>query len=600
MIAWLRRWVMPVTGYLRSPAFEDEEKNRAAGLAHRATWVMLLMMATAPPLVLFTAPDGIAVTLAVAAPFLVLSVVVLYLVHRGRVDAAGWVIMAMFYLLVTWSVFTYRGLRDLTITGYFVAAILATLLLRRRGAVIVSVVSAATMVVAFVAEANGYLVPELDATTPPVQLVTLLIMFGFTSVLMRFSVQGNEYAFGQLRRSAAALREANSELETSRDVAAQHAAATEQRSAYLQASSEVAHAVGSMLDVEQLLERVVDLIHERFGLYYVGIFMLDEAARGVLGSAGANPEWVNLRAGTGPAGKAMLARGHRLRVGEGMIGWAVAQGEARVAQEAHVDQVRVTTAELPETRAEAALPLISRGKVLGAITVQDTRPGAFDQEAVSVLQVLADQVAVALDNARLLRESQIALEAERRAYGEISARGWAEMLRRGRELGYVYRQGGDLTTAQGTWSEEMARAREGGETVVHGSDGAEGKTVAVPIKIRDRVMGVVRLQKPEDGHSWTKEELALMQTLTSQLEVALESARLYEDSQRRAAEERLIGEVMGRVRETLDVDLVLQTAIQEMGTALGLSRVEVRMGETELFPQSGASMTKGGEHVAAG
>ena len=116
------------------------------------------------------------------------------------------------------------------------------------------------------------------------------------------------------------------------------------------------------------------MIRERFGLYYVGLFELDPGG-----------EWAILRAGTGEAGSAMLARGHRIRVAEGMIGWSVEHGQSRVALAADEDAVRLATAELPETRSEAALPLRSRGRVRGALTVQHRQPGAFDPDTLAVL-----------------------------------------------------------------------------------------------------------------------------------------------------------------------------------------------------------------------
>jgi nitrogen fixation/metabolism regulation signal transduction histidine kinase len=113
----------------------------------------------------------------------------------------------------------------------------------------------------------------------------------------------------------------------------------ERRSAYLQASTEVGRAASSILDSDQLIRRAVELIRERFDLYYVGLFLVDETR-----------EWAVLQAGTGEAGRAMLARGHRLRVGEGMVGWSVAHAQARIALEAEEDAVRKVAPELPETR----------------------------------------------------------------------------------------------------------------------------------------------------------------------------------------------------------------------------------------------------------
>jgi HAMP domain-containing protein len=122
----------------------------------------------------------------------------------------------------------------------------------------------------------------------------------------------------------------------------------ERRSSYLQASAVVSQAATSILETDELVRQVVELIQEQFGLYYVGLFLVDESS-----------EWAVLRAGTGEAGRSMLARGHRIKVGEGMVGWSVVHAEPRVALEAEEDVVRLATAELPDTRSEATLPLRS-------------------------------------------------------------------------------------------------------------------------------------------------------------------------------------------------------------------------------------------------
>jgi GAF domain-containing protein/HAMP domain-containing protein len=337
----------------------------------------------------------------------------------------------------------------------------------------------------------------------------------------------------------------------------------EQRSHYLEAAAEVGRAASSILETDQLIQQVVELIRERFGLYYVGLFLVDESG-----------EWAVLRAGTGDVGRDMLARSHRRRIGEGMIGWSVANAQARIALDVGADAVRLVTTELPNTRSEAALPLRSRGRVLGALTVQSDQSAAFDQDTIVVLQTMADQVAVALDNARLFAEGQAALEATRRAYGEISREAWAQLVHAQPDLGYWCDPQG-VHPPEGPWQPEMIQATQEGQTVQVGMP-----TVAIPVKVHDHVVGVVRLRKTDDAGAWTAEELALMETLTDQLSVALESARLYQDTQRRAARERLAGEITARMRESLDMDTVLQTAIREMGKALGLGKVEVRMSET--------------------
>jgi nitrate/nitrite-specific signal transduction histidine kinase len=337
----------------------------------------------------------------------------------------------------------------------------------------------------------------------------------------------------------------------------------ERRSTYLEASAEVGRAATSILESDKLIGQVVELIREQFDLYYVGLFLLDGTG-----------EWAVLRAGTGEAGQAMLARGHRIKVGEGMIGWSVARGQPRVVLEAGEDAVRLATDELPETRSEVAIPLRSRGEVLGAFTVQDSRPGAFDQDAVAVLQTMADQVAVALDNARLFAESQTALEASRRAYGQLSHGAWRELMRAHTEWGYTYTQK-SITPAEGDWRPEMLQAVQVSQSVQSRSE--KEHSVAVPLKVRDQVLGVLSFEKGEADNAWTSDEVGLLETLVDQLGQALESARLYDDTQQRAAREQLIGEVTTRMRETLDLETVVKTAAAEIRQALGLEEFVISL-----------------------
>jgi len=355
----------------------------------------------------------------------------------------------------------------------------------------------------------------------------------------------------------------------------------ERRSSYLEASAEVGRAATSILESDELIRRAVELIREQFSLYYVGLFLLDGAG-----------EWAVLRAGTGEAGRAMLARGHCIKVGEGMIGWSVANAQPRVALEAGVDAVRLATAELPETRSEAAIPLRSRGQVLGALTVQDTQPGAFDQDTIAVLQTMADQVAVALDNARLFTENQEALEASRRAYGEQSYQEWRELIRARPEWGYAYDHQ-SVKTVEGDWRPEMLQALQTGRSVrtpepasspsldrsreVEDGDGTGGPTVVTPLKVRGNVVGALSFRKGTTSEAWTTEEIALLEALTEQLGQALEGARLHQDTQRRAARERVVSEVSARIRESLDLETVLKTTASEMRQALGLEEFIVSL-----------------------
>ncbi len=176
----------------------------------------------------------------------------------------------------------------------------------------------------------------------------------------------------------------------------------EARTRQIQTAAEVARAVTSVPDLDELLRRAVDLIRERFGYYHVSIFLLDEERR-----------YAVLREATGEVGEALKARGHRLAVGSNsVIGWVTANNQPRVASDVSEDPIHLRNELLPETRSEAAVPLQVAGEVLGALDVQSTEPDAFQPEDIEVLQTLADQLSAAIQNARL---AQVSVEAARRA-----------------------------------------------------------------------------------------------------------------------------------------------------------------------------------------
>jgi GAF domain-containing protein len=180
----------------------------------------------------------------------------------------------------------------------------------------------------------------------------------------------------------------------------------------LQTVAEVGRVVSSMLDPEQLMQTVVDIVLERLGLYYVGLFVVDES-----GSWTSEPgRWAVLRAGTGQAGRQMLAKGHKLEVGgASMVGQCIAQAKARIGLDVGKEPVRADSHRpdnplLPYTRSELALPLVSRERLLGAMTIQSVQVGAFGTQDIDVLQPMADQMANAIDTAHLYAAAQETLQ----------------------------------------------------------------------------------------------------------------------------------------------------------------------------------------------
>jgi GAF domain-containing protein/HAMP domain-containing protein len=349
----------------------------------------------------------------------------------------------------------------------------------------------------------------------------------------------------------------------------------ERRSGYMEAAAEVGRvAITFIQEPERLIQQAIELIRERFDLYYAGLYLVEET------EAESEEQWAVLQAGTGEAGQALLAQGDRVRVGRGsMVGWCIANKQTRIVQDVALDTIRAPVPELPDTRSEAALPLRAHDTVIGALSVEDDRTDSFDQDTVNVLQTMADQLAIAIDNTRLLSRALQAEETTRQAYGELAHDSWQLLVRQQTDWGYRCDREGIVSPSTGDWAAEMERAAREAQ-IVPVNDG-DMSSVALPVRLRDQVVGALNFSKEDANAVWTEDEISLLQTLTVQLENALESANLFQATQQRAARERLIGAVTSHMRQSLDMETVLRTAAREIGETLGLAALDIRVSTGE-------------------
>lgn len=337
-----------------------------------------------------------------------------------------------------------------------------------------------------------------------------------------------------------------------------------ERAVQLQTAAEVSRTIGAILDPDELIQQVVELVRERFDLYYAGLFLIEE-------------DWAVLRAGTGEAGRALLAREHKLKIGDdSMIGWCIAHRQARIASDVEVESVHFGNPLLPETRSELALPLISRGTVIGALTIQSVHRAAFSDEDVAVLQTLADQLASVLENARLFESTQAALhemEATQRRYQQ---RAWSEYAQVAPVTSYETHRP-DRASLGDKVLPEIQAALGRSEPVVLREPGT-GAALVMPVTQRGAAIGALGVHLEDPQRVLTEDELALMQVVAERVGLVAETLRLLDETQRSAARERTIGEVTARVRATLDMNSILQTAVREIARALGAQQAELRLG----------------------
>jgi GAF domain-containing protein len=408
-------------------------------------------------------------------------------------------------------------------------------------------------------------------------LVDLVQPLSLTAGMFALTLSLARYRDMMEQDRQAALSDRNRELQAIRESLEQQVSERtmrlERRARYLQATSAVAREAASMLGEPQaLLSKTVHLISEQFGFYHAGLFLL---------SAGG--EWAELQAASSEGGQRMLARGHRLRVGEqGIVGYVAGRGEPRVALDVGDDATFFNSPDLSRTRSEMALPLWAHGEIIGVMDVQSTEPGAFAGEDVSVLQSLADQVAVAIGNARLFLQAEENAESERRARGDLSREAWAQLLRSEPDLSFVDRRG-SISPAAGLWRAEMAEAMRTASVAASKEDETR---LAVPLRISGEVVGVLDGVKRRDGGAWTSDEISMLETLAEQLGSAVERARLYRETQHNAARERTIAEVGAQMRASLDIEAMLRTAASEMRQALDLGDLVIRLASPEVKDQA--------------
>jgi signal transduction histidine kinase/DNA-binding response OmpR family regulator len=366
---------------------------------------------------------------------------------------------------------------------------------------------------------------------------------------------------------------------------------TQIRARRLQATNEVSRAASSILNPDVLLPLIVERISEAFGYYHTQIFLTDKAF-----------EWAVLRASTGKVGQMLLERGHKLAVGSrSVIGQVTARGEMVIARDTDIDAVHRRNELLPDTRAEMALPLRAGDRVIGTLDVQSTQVDAFDTEAQAILQSLADQVAVTLENAQLFQEIQervgeltmvnLVSQAVSRAqtleevydvvadqlvgqlfgvrYAYLGVLDADQMLHLpvfiengvrvpspapqpvGQGIsGHVLRTGQVLMINEST--EEQARALGARQL------GAMPKSLlAVPMLLGDEAIGVISIQDADHENAFDEADVRQLTTLATYIAVKVRNVELLEEAQRRADELSFLFEVTRTAVASTNLDEAL-------------------------------------------
>lgn len=340
----------------------------------------------------------------------------------------------------------------------------------------------------------------------------------------------------------------------------------QRRASQFEAISLLARTISTIQNLDELLPKITQLVSKRFGFYHVGLFLLDESGRYAVLSA-ANSE----------GGQRMLARKHRLGVGQtGIVGYVTSTGNPRIVLDTGTDAVYFDNPDLPDTRSEMALPLRLGQRIIGALDVQSTEANAFSEDDIEVLSILADSISIAIENARLFEESQRVLVDAQSAFGEYTKEAWKRITSRRKTVGYEFSGVALRPLEKPAHSTEIKKALKTGKT----SLGKKATTIAVPIKLRDQVIGAMNIQLPKDK-TLDDDEVDITQALAERVGVAIENATLLEESRRLAARESIIGDISAKISATAQIERIMQVAAGEIRQALGAEEVIVKIEASE-------------------
>ncbi len=340
----------------------------------------------------------------------------------------------------------------------------------------------------------------------------------------------------------------------------------ENQSLRLRASAEIARDAATAHNLTELLDKAGTLIQNRFELYHTGIFLLDN-----------NKEFAVLTASPTEAGKQMIANNHKLRIGEvGIVGRVAFTEEPRITLDTGADAVFFNNPYLPNTRSEMALPLKVENRMIGVLDVQSDQPQAFDEGDIAIMQILADQLATAIERARLLQQVEQNLSDLQKAYGQFTREGWKTLGESG------------LLTKTG-YRFDNIRIQSISETPVHGDEvmktgsavirnrtttGIDENQVVIPIKLRGQTIGVVSANL-KDGFS--QNTITTLELAIERLAQSLESARLTEQSRQRADREQAIAQIAANISSATEFDAILRTTVEEVGKSLSDAEVSIQI-----------------------
>lgn len=442
------------------------------------------------------------------------------------------VFLLSIYVLGISTLVTYNAL-GVSLFYFLALIIFSTMMLSIRAGIIAIAIDVLTYLVFGWLMLSERLLPLNPLSTPAnmldwVSVGAATVMFG---VVIIFGFRSLEREFFEAQKQIDStlniLKEERNNLENR----------VQERTEQLRKINEIGRNVIEILDADQIFSRASSFIEEEFNCYYTAFYLIDVSNK-----------WANLSFASGEAGKVLKENKQRVDLdGRSSVAKAIRSKANQIVSE--INQIRMENPLLPYTRSQLVLPLLIGDTVLGVLDMHSSKENAFSTQEVDAYQNMANGIATAIENSRLFQEAQQSL---------------AEMRATQRQY---------LQNAWDTLTTDQPLEYELGEF-----DSESENTLQVPLALRDQVIGQIHMTNTSE---WTPEQKNIVEAIVAQATLALENARLVEESQSSAAQERLTNEIIAKIWSSTNMDAILQTTVRELGRSLEVTEVEIEVSMDE-------------------
>jgi len=523
----------------------DENKTRVARYVH---WIALAFMLAILAYIFFSKIGSGSFAfnffdLTLIGVFFVISAI-WGMAKYGNVRLASILLVVILWVAVNGTAFYGAGVRDSSFIANFVVLLTAGLLVGWGAAVSLSILTIAVGIGLANAEVAGLSPSIYSPASPVIASYEMAVIFVIFAAFIYLLISGLESAIKSAQAGTNQLEKANLELNNARVRLEENRnellIANEQlkrRAERMSTISNISKTITLVQQMERLLPSVVNTISQRFDFYHAGIYLLDD-----------QKQFAMFRASSSEGGLRMLKRGHRIQVaGEGIIGLVAYRGEARIALDEGLNAVKFDNPDLPKTRSQIVLPLKAREVVIGVLDIQSAEPNAFTEEDISALLILADQAAIAIQNAHSSEQAEESLRRAETASQQLTGKAWKGYLETFEQRGYRY---------DGVKPERLKEA---------GFSSESKNGLSIPVRLRGQTIGRLKLNPPEASRQWTEDEIAMAEATAERVALALEGARLLDDAQKRAARETFLSDVSAKLGASFQLDSILRDTVEELG-----------------------------------